>query len=130
MLSKYGEHMESMVTVRVRSKLKTSWKSVVFTNKVGRILDILWASLIKQLFHSRLLDISGGEFGSQLKSRSLSTQTEEVRHLHIETHHKTLWEYPRVKNQSKRESKQTIAVLAVSYSESNLSNLRNKNLKN
>ena len=25
-----------MVTVRVRSKLKTSWKSVGFTNKVGK----------------------------------------------------------------------------------------------
>ena len=25
-----------MVTVRVCSKLKTSWKSVVFTNKVGK----------------------------------------------------------------------------------------------
>ena len=25
--------------------------------KLGRILDILWAFLIKQLFHSRLLDM-------------------------------------------------------------------------
>ena len=37
--------------------LKTSWKSVVLTNKVGRILDILWGFLIKQLFHSHLLDM-------------------------------------------------------------------------
>ena len=37
-----------MVTVSVCSKLKTSWKSVAFTNKVGkRILDsVLWAFLI------------------------------------------------------------------------------------
>ena len=38
-----------MVTVRVCSKLKTSWKSVVFTNKVGRILDILWEFLNKTI---------------------------------------------------------------------------------
>ena len=37
--------------------LKTSWKSVVLTNKGGRILDILWGFLIKQLFHSHLLDM-------------------------------------------------------------------------
>ena len=30
-----------------KSLLKTSWKSVVFTNKSGRIVDILWAFLIK-----------------------------------------------------------------------------------
>ena len=46
-----------MVIVRVCLKLKTSWKSIVFTNKVGKNLDILWAFLIKQLFHSRLLDM-------------------------------------------------------------------------
>ena len=32
--------------------------------------------------------ISDSEFGSEPKSRSLSTQSERVTHLHIETHHK------------------------------------------
>ena len=44
--------------------------------------------------------MSGSEFGSEPKGRSLSTQSERVTHLHIETHHKTLWMlfgYARVK---------------------------------
>ena len=44
------------------------------------------------------------EFGSEPKSRPLTTQSERVAHLHIETHKKkTLWilfGYPRVKNDS------------------------------
>ena len=40
-----------MVTGCVCSKLKTSWTSVVFTNKVGKNSRyFLWAFLIKQLF--------------------------------------------------------------------------------
>ena len=40
-----------MVTARVCSKLKASWKLVVFTNNVGRILDILWVFLINILLY-------------------------------------------------------------------------------
>ena len=46
-----------MVTVRVCLKLKTNWNRLFLQIKLGRILDILWAFLIKQFFHSRLLDI-------------------------------------------------------------------------
>ena len=39
--------------------------------------------------------ISGSEFGSEQQSQSLSTQSEQVTHLHMETYHKnpldTLW---------------------------------------
>ena len=48
-----------MITVRVCSKLKTSWKLVVFTNKVGKnsryFVDVF---LIKQLFHSQNFPIT------------------------------------------------------------------------
>ena len=44
-----------MVTVRICSKLKTSWKSVVFTNKVGKNSPYFVGVLIKQLFHSAAL---------------------------------------------------------------------------
>ena len=37
--------------------LKIKLKIGCFYKKVGRILGILWAVLIKQLFHSRLLDM-------------------------------------------------------------------------
>ena len=43
-----------MVTVRVWSKLKTSWKSDVFT-KSGKILDILWAFLNKTIIRLALV---------------------------------------------------------------------------
>ena len=46
-----------MVTVRVCLKLKTNWNRLFLQIKLGRILDILWAFLIKQFFHSHLLDI-------------------------------------------------------------------------
>ena len=48
-----------------------------------------------------VVSISGSEFGSEPKSRSLSMQSERVTHLHIET----LWilvGYPRVKNRVSR----------------------------
>ena len=50
MLSKYGNCTHLL-------KIKTSRKSVVFTNKVGRNSRYFVDVLIKQLFHSRLLDI-------------------------------------------------------------------------
>ena len=43
-----------MVTVRVWSKLKTSWKSDVF-KKSGKILDILWAFLNKTIIRLALV---------------------------------------------------------------------------
>ena len=46
-----------MVTVRVCSKLKQAENRLFLQMKSGRILDILWAFLIKQLFHTRLLDM-------------------------------------------------------------------------
>ena len=50
MLSKYGNCTRLL-------KIKNKLKIVCFLQiKSGRILDILWAFLVKQLFHSRLLD--------------------------------------------------------------------------
>ena len=47
-----------MVTVHVCPKLKKQGENQLFLQiKSGRILDILWAFLIKQLFHLRLWDI-------------------------------------------------------------------------
>ena len=46
-----------MVTVRVYSKLKQAENRLFLQMKSGKILDILWAFLIKQLFHTRLLDM-------------------------------------------------------------------------
>ena len=69
-----------MVTVRICSKLKTSWKSVVFTNKVaGRILHILWAFLIIQSFHSRLLDVRWLQPTRRKAPRWLSTISHSTR---------------------------------------------------
>ena len=46
-MSHYTISSPNMITVHVFSKLKTSWKSVVLQIKFGRILDTLWAFLIK-----------------------------------------------------------------------------------
>ena len=46
-----------MVTVRDYSKLKQAENRLFLQMKSGRILDILWAFLIKQLFRMRLLDM-------------------------------------------------------------------------
>ena len=51
MLSKYGN---STHLLKIKNKLKIG---CFLQKKSGRILDILWAFLIKQLFHSRLLDV-------------------------------------------------------------------------
>ena len=45
-----------MVTVRICSKLKQA-ENRFLQMKSGRILDILGTFLIKQLFHTRLLDM-------------------------------------------------------------------------
>ena len=50
-LSKYGDCKRLL---KIKNKLKIHWFLEI---KSGRILDILWAFLIKQLFHSRLLDM-------------------------------------------------------------------------
>ena len=51
MLSKYGNGTRLL-------KIKKQAKNQLFLQaKLGRILDILWAYLIKHLFHSRLLDM-------------------------------------------------------------------------
>ena len=79
MLSKYGNCTRLL---KIKNKLKIGWflfsfvvfcicffvvvvffNSRLFTNRLllqiqlGRILDILWTFLIKQLFHSRSLDM-------------------------------------------------------------------------
>ena len=46
-----------MVTVHVWSKLKQAENWLFLQIKLGRILDILWAFLKKQLVHSHLLDM-------------------------------------------------------------------------
>ena len=52
MLSKYGNCTRQL-------KIKKQAENRLFLEiKSGRILDILWASLTKKLFHSRLLDTS------------------------------------------------------------------------
>ena len=54
-LSCYMSHYAmrtTYVTVRVCQKLKTSWKSVVFTNNVGKNSRYFVGVFIKQLFHS------------------------------------------------------------------------------
>ena len=50
-LSKYGN------CTRLLKILKKAINRLFFQIKSGRILDILWAFAIKQLFHSRLLDM-------------------------------------------------------------------------
>ena len=51
MFSKYGNCTRLL-------KIKKQDENRLFLQiKSGRILDILWAFLIKQLFHSRLLDM-------------------------------------------------------------------------
>jgi len=47
-----------MVTVRSVKNLKQAENWLFLQLKSGRILDILWAFITKQLFHSRLLDRS------------------------------------------------------------------------
>ena len=47
MLSKYGDRSRLLKINRLFLQIKS-----------GRILDILWAFLIKHLFHSRLLDMT------------------------------------------------------------------------
>ena len=51
MLSKYGN------CTRLLKSFKKGINRLFFQIKSGRILDILWAFAIKQLFHSRLLDM-------------------------------------------------------------------------
>ena len=52
MLSKYGNCTRLL-------KIKKQAENRLFLKiKSGRILDILWPFLIKQLLHSRLLDMS------------------------------------------------------------------------
>ena len=51
MLSKYG-NCKSLLRIK-----KLAENHVCLQIKSGRILDILWAFLIKQLFHSRLLEM-------------------------------------------------------------------------
>ena len=46
-----------MLTVCVCSKLKTSWKLVVFTNKVGKNSEYFVVVFNKAIFHLHLLDI-------------------------------------------------------------------------
>ena len=46
-----------MVAVHVWSKLKQAENWLFLQIKLGRILDILWAFLKKQLVHSHLLDM-------------------------------------------------------------------------
>ena len=53
----YHARAPNMVTVRVRSKLKQAENRLFSQKKSERILDILWAFLIKQLFHPRLLEM-------------------------------------------------------------------------
>ena len=56
MLPKYGNCMRLLkIWLKIKSKLKLVFFFLVI--KSGRILDIFWAFLIKQLFHSRLLDM-------------------------------------------------------------------------
>ena len=50
MFSKYGNCTRLL-------KIKTSWKLVVFTNKVGKNSGYFLPFFIKQLFHSRLLNM-------------------------------------------------------------------------
>ena len=50
MFSKYGNWMHLL---KIENKLNWLFLQI----KSGRILDILWAFLIKQLFHSHLLDM-------------------------------------------------------------------------
>ena len=45
--------------IRLLKILKKAETRLFSQIKSGRILDILWAFLIKQLFHSRLLDMRG-----------------------------------------------------------------------
>ena len=53
---KYGNCMRLLkIWLKIKSKLKIVFFFLVI--KSGRILDIFWAFLIKQLFHSRLLDM-------------------------------------------------------------------------
>ena len=55
MLPKYGNCMRLLkIWLKIKGKLKIVFFLVI---KSGRILDIFWAFLIKQLFHSRLLDM-------------------------------------------------------------------------
>ena len=53
-LSKYGNCTRLL-------KIKTSWKSVVFTNEVGKnsryFVGFFNKTIIPQLFHTRLLDM-------------------------------------------------------------------------
>ena len=51
MLSKYGNCTRPL---KIKNKRKIGWFLQI---KSGRILDILWVFLIKQSFHSRLLDM-------------------------------------------------------------------------
>ena len=67
MLSKYGKCTRLL-------KIKNKLKIVCFLQvKSGRILDILWAFLVKQLFHSRLLDMRWLQPTLRYAPRGLST---------------------------------------------------------
>ena len=58
-----------MVTVRVCSKLKTSWNRLFLQIKSGRILDILLAFLIKKNYSLRLVEYE------MIKANSYPTRT-------------------------------------------------------
>ena len=58
-----------------------------FIREDGR-LDVQLRSLSPSATTNYVVFISGSEFGSEPKSRSLSMQSERVTHLHIETIHK------------------------------------------
>ena len=56
MLSKYGNCTRLYASAQ-NLKKKQPENRLFLPKKSERILDILWAFLIKQLFHSRLLDM-------------------------------------------------------------------------
>ena len=64
-----------------------------FTREDGR-LNVQHRSLSPSATTNYVVFISGSEFGSEPKSRSLSTKSERVTHLHIETIHKNPYPYP------------------------------------
>ena len=51
-LSKYGNYASAQ-----NQKQAENRQNLSIQIKSGRILDILWAFLVKQLFHSRLFDV-------------------------------------------------------------------------
>ena len=72
MLSKYGN------SVSVCSKLKQAENRLFLQIKFGRILEILWAFLIKQLLHLRFLAVIWDDY-SQLISRNAHSPAKSTR---------------------------------------------------